>query len=247
MAVLAKTIIGLAVASVKTWDGLALASLKALDGLDMTAAGGAIALIDFGSAGSANDNIATTGSISTTAGNFIGGVVSFYDFGGGDPTVSDDSGNTYQYRTTYASTFVQTRLFFCPSATLDGTVVVTATGTGTFPSIIAAVFSNVNASPYDVENGATAAAATSVQPGTATPSEDDELLICGFNGNLLNEDFTISGTGWAEIAQVNSDGAHHVAAALAYKVQTTAGAENPTWSWTTAQGVVSSQATFKAA
>lgn len=195
--------------------------------------------------GSTNSNGFNTGAnFNAAGGNFICGVLSYLDFGT-TPTISDGT-NTYSYCTTYAQVTTKERLFYCANATCSNGMTITVTGNGTFPSIVVAAFANVKtSSPFDQENGQGGTGLTSIQPGSAMPGADNELLILGFNGYVLNETISISGTGWTKLAQKNSDGSNNVCAAFGYKIQTTAGAENPTWSWSTLSGAVASQATFK--
>jgi len=196
--------------------------------------------------GSSDTNSVTTDSWDSGSGsNFIVGCVAY--LAGTQPTISDNKGNTANYLSLTVQTGINSYLFifYCPSATCGTGHMVTATGTGIYPSIVVASFANVKAtSPFDAQNGTTANGVTSVQPGSVSPANDNELLIAAFSGYLLNETISISGTGWVKTTQVNSDGATHVAAALGYHIQTTKGADNPTFSWSTASVCSAAQGAF---
>ncbi len=100
--------------------------------------------------------------------------------------------------------------------------------------------------PFDVENGAIQYVGTTLQPGSVTPSENNELIVTGLgfypSGVLsVNSSFTISD-------QVNYVSSAAMGLGAAYLVQGTAGAVNPTWTdSTTATSLAAVIATFKAA
>lgn len=93
----------------------------------------------------------------------------------------------------------------------------------------AAAFSGVGSFGAESAGGASSGAGTTCQPGSLTPSEDNCLLITAVgyykasgdpNSISIDSGFTILQSGLA-----NSS----FAVAIAYKIQTSAGAENPTW------------------
>jgi hypothetical protein len=116
------------------------------------------------------------------------------------------------------------RLFYCLGPTVGSGHTFTGTASGGFPSVSVLALSGVlAASAFDAENGAAA-----VQPGSVTPSEDNEILITSLsfypsNTVSINSGFTISN-------QVDFSNGVNMGLAMAYKIQTSAGAENPTWS-----------------
>jgi hypothetical protein len=84
-------------------------------------------------------------------------------------------------------------------------------------------FSGANASPFDQENGVS----SGTQPGSINPSEDGSLIItahCAFGGAATVAGFTTVSTAFAP--------GTNMAGGMAYYIQPTAAAINPTWSET---------------
>lgn len=193
-----------------------------------------------GSTGGASTAIDTTGA------NLIVLSVSSYA-GGTGLTVSDSKGNTWTPLTQKSGVNARCRLYYCASPVVGTGHTFSVTGTGIYPAFDALAFSGAAASPFDVENGATASGVTSVQPGSVMPSANGELIVTGMcsdgtfaSGPSVDSGFTLDA--WlGYTASVNMGGGG------AYLVQTTAAAVNPTWSWSTARGAVAVVAAFKAA
>jgi hypothetical protein len=100
--------------------------------------------------------------------------------------------------------------------------------------------------PFDVQNGATATAGSSLATGSVTPSAAGALILSGWAGMngtsapAVDSALTITAT-------QNPLAGQCLAGAVAYKIQTTAAAINPTWSWTGTDHVAASVAVFKVA
>lgn len=193
-------------------------------------------------------NGGTTGSIDTTGADLL--IVVIAEFDGGTHTApSDSKGNTWLELTTQADRGAQSTVFYAVNPTVGSGHTFTYAEASTYPAISAMAFSGANtSSPFDVENGATAASGTSIQPGSVTPNEDDELLVSGVCADSGND--TGMGIDSSFLLELSDPygGGNNMGGYAAYKIQTTAGAENPTWSWT--GGNLESTAviaTFKAA
>ncbi len=85
--------------------------------------------------------------------------------------------------------------------------------------------------PFDQQNGvATPTTTTSYQPGSITPSENNEVIVTaitsggGVTSYSIDSGFTISD-------QFDLSGGGHFPLGMAYLIQTSAAASNPTWSW----------------
>lgn len=201
----------------------------------------AIALVANVGAGSATSNNVTTGSIDTTGADLIVIVVSAY---GGAPTLSDSKGNTWTARTSYGPIHV-CKIYYCASPTVGSGHTFTLTSSTLYPTVNVAAFSGTHATPYDVENGyaEVGAPSTTGQPGSVTPSEDNEVLITGTTHastvSSIGSSFTITDN-------IAYGAGTNIGGAMAYKIQTSAGAENPTWTYGSAQYFTASIATFKA-
>jgi hypothetical protein len=204
-----------------------------------------IAVVSHTVALSSNGNNVTTGGIDTLAADLLIVVVS--TFGNGTVTVSDSQGHTWTPRTHYGtSTDARVRIYYAAAPTGHASHTFTVTATGLFPGVaVLAVSGADTSSPYDVENGAgTTLGVTTFAPGSVTPSVDNELLVTGLASYSAAVSSIDSGFTIADSATYNGNA---LTTALAYKIQTSAGAENPTW--TVAASSVGSRniATFKAA
>jgi hypothetical protein len=117
---------------------------------------------------------------------------------------------------------------------------------GTQPVVCVLAFSGAAASPLDQQAGTSAGASgATVQPGSVTPTVDGEVLVAGYSGyfadvSSIDSSFTITD-------QFSSSGGHHLTTAAAYKIQTAASAENPTWTLGGSNINAAGIATFKAA
>lgn len=195
-------------------------------------------------------NGGTTGSIDTTGATLLAVVVATWQGGtDGTESVTDNKGNTYSKATLYPHTSSPAvRLFYCVGGTVGSGHTFTYSDTNSYAAILATAWSGTaTSSAFDQENGSnTGAAGTSRQPGSVTPTEDNELLISG-----LCWDGSISGLGidssFTLLDSQAYSAANNMGGAVGYKIQTTAGAENPTWSWTSSVFSAADIATFKAA
>jgi len=199
----------------------------------------AYALLTSASAGSTGGNNVTTASVDTTGATLLVLCVSCY--GTGAPTVSDSKGNTWTSLTTRGATAIGFRMHYCVPTSVGTGHTFTASSSGLSPSICAAAFSGAAAVPFEAESGG-----TSATPGSITPSEANELLVTGVSWYPSG---TVSLTGGFTLPeQVNYLAANHIGCGLAYLIQTSAAAANPTWSSTGGfSEVASAMAAFKAA
>lgn len=99
--------------------------------------------------------------------------------------------------------------------------------------------SGAAAAPFYQESGNDAASSTSIQPGSITPSEDGCLLVStlnGYGGGVITPP-----SGWTVVG--NETGG----AAVAYLIQSTAAAVNPTWATASATHLVATMTVWKPA
>lgn len=189
----------------------------------------------------------SSGSVDTTGADLIIIHVSQYTVPA-TITPSDSKGNTWTGLTVQAGgTENKSRLWYCINPTVGTGHTFTATGSNTFSCAQVAWFSGAAAAGFDQQNGAVAVGtATTLQTGSVTPSQNDELVVTGLSadrGNTLsiNASFTITN-------QYPYSAGSREAGALAYLIQTTAGAVNPTWTTdVSAPDMAATIATFKAA
>lgn len=209
-----------------------------------------ISLVSHVAARSTNGNGFTTGSIVTTGASLLIASVSHYS-GIANPTISDSKGNIWVALTPRVSpaNFARNILYYVLNPTVGTGHTFTLTGNNTFGGICVAAFAGVKTtSAFESETGNSANASTSIQTGSLTPSEDNELIVSGLclrdisnTGDTMsvNSGFTISDQNIGAFNQA-------ISGALAYLIQGTAAAVNPTWSWTTSDNVAATIACFKA-
>ena len=180
-----------------------------------------------------NGTTVTTGAISTT-----GAALIVIAYSGGynlnSPfTITDSASNTNYfeaYPVRSGVTIYGLSLFFIPNPTTNASHTFSVTGpASTFPSLAVACFSGVYGGAEKVMSTYTPASNT-VLPGSITPSTNNALLVTGYSNNsgtgtnTINASFTITDT------LPNAGGGGPIA--LAYLIQTTAAAANPTWTTT---------------
>lgn len=207
----------------------------------------AFSLIANTSAGSSGGSSVTTSGIDTTGANLIVLETSNYHTIGTSITVSDSKGNTWSALNTYGPTNTESKLYYCLNPTVGSahTFTITSNGGSTYPSIAVSAWSGAHASSsFDQQNGNNVAASSTLQVGSVTPTENDELIITGcafYAGGTLSID-----NGMTITNQTNYSAGNCMGVGLAYKIQTTAAAINPTWTHSvTFTDGAASIATFK--
>jgi hypothetical protein len=190
--------------------------------------GADIALIANAAAGSADGGAtSTTAAIDTTGANFL--VVAAID--DGSTTISDSKGNTWTLLSPNANGEVA--LWYCANANVGTGHTFTVSNSG-FSPIAVQAFANVKlSSPLDGSptGGVTSGIAT-VQPGSITPSEANCLLVTATtSGSSGANNATSINSSFTKTDAIGFTGGQNYAIAMGYKIQTTAGAENPTWTW----------------
>ncbi len=161
---------------------------------------------------------------------------------------TDNKSNTYFPRVqTGTASGLSLIIWECVNPTVGTGHTFSISNTGKFPQIYVAAFSGAAASPFDQSNNSSDLdPTTNIQPGSVTPSEDNELIFTGTMnlgaGLSIDSGFTI----------VDSDDfgpGNNYGGGIAYLIQTTATAENPTWSMTsyTINAKSAVIATYKAA
>jgi hypothetical protein len=134
-----------------------------------------------------------------------------------------------------------TRTYFAVNPTVGSGH--TFTPGGTLASIVASAWSGANtSSPKDQES--TGTDALNPQPGSVTPTEDNEVIIVNFGG-IHSGACTIDG-GFTIAQQGAVLGGNYYAGGLAYLIQTTAAAANPNIG-NTGGSATAISATFKVA
>jgi hypothetical protein len=175
-----------------------------------------------------NGAVTTTREINTTGATLL--VMSLSVLGSGSSrTVSDNKGNTWVQITQQVNGNNNVTLYYVQNPTV-GTG-HTFSGAGTWPTIIVQAFAGTDTTAaVDQFNHATNGAALTVQPGSITPTANGEVLVtaavCGnaqIEGNdAITDSFVITDV-FYYVSSVAVD------VVMAYRVQPTAAAINPTW------------------
>lgn len=194
-----------------------------------------------GASSAAGGNITTAG-INTTGADFIAAHVADYAGEVNAAVVTDSNGNTYTPQTAASdSTLTRSRWHFCFAPIVGAGHTFTASSASTvFPSIQVIAFSGGLA--YDQIATALGSGVTSRQPGSLTPPSNNALFLVGicFDGTTGTVSINSGFTKEVENPYVVSNA---FGGAVAYFIQGTAGALNPTWSWTNSVTVATSMAT----
>lgn len=219
--------------------GLSPALVSAAKRRNTPSGGGAAAFVaSVATAGGANT--VTSGAIDTTGANFIQVAVSFYNGGGVAGTLTDSRSNTWTAVTTIDSgspNFVKLAIFRCSSPSVGSGHTFTNTGTAIYTSIAVIAFSGMNTSPADQTNSAASTGVLSVQPGSITAGQANTVLICALAADNNSGTLSIN-SGFTGVVQVVGSSGTNEGVALAYRIDTSATATNPTWTCSVGTGAM---------
>lgn len=181
--------------------------------------------------GSTDGNAFTTSAIDTTGATSI--VVVIVDGAGSAASgVADSASNTWGSPVIGPLTVGSVRLqaWICAGPTTSATHTFSATGGAIYgPTLSAIAFSGtLTASVLDQYDSDTVTGASTIQPGSITPTEDNEMLVTAVGSN---DGITVVDAPFSPADGYVSPSGQHQGAALAISLQTTATARNPTWNW----------------
>ncbi len=199
--------------------------------------------------GSTSSGTVTTDAIDTSGADLIVVGVSEYSGGSGFCTPTDNKSNSPYIGTTAqtSATAQRIRLFYFQAPTVGSGHTFTCTDTAGFPAIVVAAFAGSIASPLDQGNGAVnnVTIATTLQTGSVTPTNTNQLLVTvistGTSGTYsIDSSFITDATFQSSFSGGNSEGL-----AMAYLIETSIVAQNPTWTYATGTEAATTIATFK--
>ncbi len=203
-------------------------------------------LLASGSAASSNTTSATTSSIDTAqsgGANLLVANVTGYQ--SNPPSISDSKSNSWTALTAHSlSAGPQTRIYYCINPITDAAHTFMASDTNPcYPTIEVQAWQFDLNPAFQTQNGATATAASTLQPGAVVPDDDDALLInamAGFAGAASS--MSISD---GVISNQHDTSANNFGSAMAYYVQPTAASINSTWTSSIPQNLAVGVAVFK--
>jgi hypothetical protein len=176
-------------------------------------------------ASSANTTTVSTSAINTTGASLIVAIVAYYVSTG---VFADSAGNIWTHAT--ESSTPGCALYYCINPTTSATHTFSIAG-GSYPAIAVAAFNNTG--PLDLS----IRGATGNQPGSGTPTYNGELLVTGYACNQSASGPYTVGSSFTITNQASPVSGEAIGVALAYLVQSTATAVNPTWAGATSQNV----------
>jgi len=190
-----------------------------------------------------------TSPIDTTQANLFVACLT-YDSNSGPITISDTFGNTWIPLTERISLAggpanVKARFYYVLNPSAGFPHIFTYSGTNSFMQAFLFFFRGV--ASFDVENGAGSFPANTIQPGSISPAEDNELVITVasfFEQN--NTGFTGVTNGFTFAGSTGVTG-QRFPIGVGYKIQTNRNNENPVWSYITNAAGVAAIASFKSA
>ena len=188
----------------------------------------------------------TSSSIDTTGADFIVVSLSYYHTGyTTDISLTDNKGNTWTLVTKYAGTIAANRLYYAKNPTVGSGHTFTTPAVPAYFVISILAFSGVDTtSPFDVENGATSIGATSLSTGSVTPTNDNSVVVTGFTCDNNSGVAVTIDSGFTKYS-TNYSGGNNMGGGIAYLIQTTASAVNPTWNVTNFTAISAAIAVFK--
>lgn len=173
------------------------------------------------------DQASTSSGINTTGADCLLVFIARYSTA---PTFTDNKGNTFTPHTeaNFVGDFYG-RFYICLAPAVGTGHTFTLAGTaGANHALVIALSGVKQTSPIDNQVGGGFVTSSPVATGSLTPSVDGCILVaCGANYNV-DGDFTAINSGFTLLHHGPGDYGNH-GYGLAYKIQTTAGAENANW------------------
>lgn len=199
----------------------------------------AIALVTHISGFSSGGNGFTTSSTDTSGANLLTVVLSDLD---GSTTLSDSKSNSWtKLNNPGGPPF--TAIWYAKNPSVGTGHTFTATATSKFPALCMAAFSGCDtSSPFDQQT-AGAGPSSPIQPGSVTPSVANEVIITGHAHDGAGTQLSVD-SGFT-ITDHEPNHSNNYGAALAYLIETTATAQNPTWTLLSGETCFAVIATFK--
>jgi hypothetical protein len=178
----------------------------------------------------AHTDVQTAGITWSSTPNLIIVITGFYPPAGGTLTDSTGSNVWTLVRSDVENSFISLNMYYCYNPTAPNGQTFKCAGTANYGCIHVVGFTGSASSPLDQQNGS--GTVKNFQPGSITPTQNGTLVITGFK-------YYDAGGGSATVTSPFTAGLLDAVPAvsgtnfgggIAYYVQATAAALNPTWS-----------------
>lgn len=203
-----------------------------------------VAHTNVGEAGALNS--VTTPSIDTTGANLITVITGEYVGGGTGSSITDSKGNTFTRRQYASSSPGQGTLWDCVNPTV-GTGHTFTLNNNNYSTVFVAAWSGVDTGAgYDTSNQNTGTG-SSIQTGSITPANANSLVIAGYGSETTTSATATIDSGFTILDQLAPVPGTTEGGGLAYLIQTSAAAVNPTWTLASGSSALSGMiAAYKA-
>jgi hypothetical protein len=176
--------------------------------------------------GSPDGNNFTSTAIDTTGATAILVIVSNFS-GDAAATLTDSVGNSYGAATNVVGGNARLQYWLKAGPTTSATHTFTLGGASFGSSIaVIALSGTATASAFGTPTTASGSAVSTLQPGSITPDQDGEALITAY---AASDTVTSVSAPFSPVDGSQAATGNHLAIALAFELQTTATARNPTW------------------
>lgn len=176
-----------------------------------------------------------------TAGATLIVIISAF-FGGTPPTVSDSKSNSWTSRPVVAGTANDVQLHYCIPTSVGSGHTFQLSGSSIYPSIGILAFRGTHpTTPFD-QDARNSGAVSSIEPGSLTAPENGCLYVTGISTDQTSH----AASGMTSYSVSYAPGSY-LGMGSAWFVQSTAGAFNPTWSYSGTGAVATCMLTFRPA
>lgn len=200
----------------------------------------AITLVNYGS-GTGTTAAATSSAIDTTGANLLIAVVSGFSGEIDESAFSDNKSNTFFVISHTIGTSSQ-KVFGCFNPSVGSGHTVTYTASASYPQVGLYSFSGVDA-PNFVFSRNDSASRSSVTVGAVEATKNNSLFFLSVSSGNPHTLSSVTG-GFTTLTNVGGISAQYMGLHTAYKIQSTAGTENPTATMSGSMHVAATMSTF---
>lgn len=188
----------------------------------------------------------TTSAIDTTGAGLIVIGLAYDDSPSRVVILTDSKGNEWRHIRSVTQGATRSALFYTIPKSVGSGHTFSNINTNNFSSIAVQAFSGIAESITVDQISSNNVSSTTLAPGSITPTIDNELVISHLAISGAGTPISIDG-GFTETNEIDFSAGNYYGGAMAYLIQTTAAAANPTWTRTTSNPMAATMASFKLA